>query len=163
VKLKLLLRHCITQKYFTLEEYNKLLVYFNYGYTESDRPVPIIQRHFQSDKPIKSSASQTLLLLRILPFLIGSVVPDSDCNWKCFLLPRKIIDTVFCPVVTIGMADSLIIEHHETFVSLYPSCYIPKMHFLIHYPEQMLLVGPMVRTSTIRHEAKLNSSRLLGC
>lgn len=30
------------------------------------------------------------------------------------------------------------------------------MHFLIHYPEQMLQVGPMVRTWTIRHEAKLN-------
>ena len=157
MELKLLLRHCITQKYFTLEEYNKSLVYFNYGYTESDRPVPIIQRHFQSDKPIKSSASQMLLLLRILPFLIGSVVPDSDRHWKCFLLLRKIIDMVFCPVVTTGMADSLkilIIEHHETFVSLYPSCFIPKMHFLIHYPEQMLLVGPMVRTT--RHEVKLN-------
>ena len=100
-----------------------------------------------------------LLLLRILPFLIGSVVPDSDRNWKCFLLLRKIIDMVFCPVVTTGMADSqkiLIIENHETFVSLYPSCFIPKMHFLIHYPEQMLLVGPMVRTWTTRHEVKLN-------
>lgn len=50
----------------------------------------------------------------------------------------------------------LIIEHHTTYVSLYPSHFIPKMHFLIHYPEQMLQLGPMVRTWTIRHEAKLN-------
>lgn len=121
MELKLLLRHCITQKYFTLEEYNKSLVYFNYGYTERDRPVPIIQRHFQNDKPIKSSASQMLLLFRTLPFLIDSVVPDSDCNCKCFLLLRKIIDIMFCPVVTTGMADTLkilIIEHHETFVTV---------------------------------------------
>ena len=158
-EVKLLLKHCIAQKYFALEEYNKSLVHFNYGYTESDRPVPIIQRHLQSDKPIKSSASQILLLLHILPFLIGSKVPESDFNWKCFLLLRQIMEIVFCPVVTNSMAVSLkilIIEHHKAFVSLYPSCFIPKMHFLIHYPEQMLQVGPMVRTWTIRHEAKLN-------
>ena len=158
-EVKLLLKHCIAQKYFTLEEYNKSLVQFDYGYTESDRPVPVVQRHFQSDKPIRSTASQMLLLLHILPFLIGSKVPESDCNWKCFLLLRKIVEIVFCPVVNQCMADSLkilIIEHHRAFASLYPSSFIPKMHFLIHYPEQMLQVGPMVRTWTIRHEAKLN-------
>jgi hypothetical protein len=50
----------------------------------------------------------------------------------------------------------LIIEHHQTVMSLYRSCFIPKRHFLTHYPEQMLQVGAMVRTWTIRHEAKLN-------
>ena len=159
MEVKLLLKHCIAAQYFTLEEYNKSLVHFNYGYTESDRPVPIVQRHFQSDKPVRSSASQMLLLLCILPFLIGSKVCESDCNWKCFLLLRKVIEIVFCPVATNNMADSLkilIIEHHKAFMSLYPSCFIPKMHFLIHYPEQMLQMGPMVRSWTIRHEAKLN-------
>ena len=34
--------------------------------------------------------------------------------------------------------------------------FIPKMHFMLHYPEQIKAVGPMVRTWTIRHEAKLN-------
>ena len=118
-----------------------LIVHFNYGYTESDRPMPVLQKHFQTDKPIRSSASQMLLLVQILPFLIGSKVPESDRNWKCFLLLRKIMEIVFCPVVTNGMADSLkilISEHHAAFVSLYPSRFIPKMHFLIHYPEQIL-------------------------
>ena len=30
------------------------------------------------------------------------------------------------------------------------------MHFLLHYPEQLSNLGPMVRTWTIRYEAKLN-------
>lgn len=30
------------------------------------------------------------------------------------------------------------------------------MHFLVHYPDQIQAVAPMVRTWTIRHEAKLN-------
>ena len=33
---------------------------------------------------------------------------------------------------------------------------IPKFHFLLHYPEQILNVGPMVRTWNMRNEAKLN-------
>lgn len=49
----------------------------------------------------------------------------------------------------------LINDHHRLFLSLYSKC-IPKMHFLIHYPEQVLAVGPMTKTWTIRHEAKLN-------
>ena len=30
------------------------------------------------------------------------------------------------------------------------------MHFLLHYPNQIQAIAPMVRTWTIRHEAKLN-------
>ena len=159
LEIKLLLKHCISEKFFTLSEYNQALVHFNYGYTENDKPVPIIQSHFQSDRPLRSTASQMLLLLQILPFLIGDKVPESDVNWKCYLLMRKVVDIVFCPVVTEGMASSLkliIVEHHTLFRSLYPSSFIPKLHFLIHYPEQMLQLGPMTRTWTIRHEAKLN-------
>ena len=70
------------------------------------------------------------------------------------------MDIVLCPVVSKALCTSLqllIKEHHEKFVDLYGAgVYIPKMHFLVHYPEQILAVGPMVRTWTIRHEAKLN-------
>ena len=41
------------------------------------------------------------------------------------------------------------------------------MHFLVHYPEQIKLLGPTVHTWTMRYEAKLNffkqSSRLSNC
>ena len=101
-----------------------------------------------------------MLLVRILPFLIGDKVEENDHHWECFLLLRKIIDIVLAPVASEELSSSLkllIKEHHTKFVSLYgiSSC-IPKMHFLIHYPEQMLTVGPMVRTWTMRQEAKLN-------
>jgi len=36
------------------------------------------------------------------------------------------------------------------------SAYTPKLHFLAHYPEQLMNLGPMVRTWTMRYEAKLN-------
>ena len=48
---KLLMKHCIAEKYFTLEEDNTSLVHFNYGYSESDRPVPIAQSNFKETGP----------------------------------------------------------------------------------------------------------------
>ena len=48
----------------------------------------------------------------------------------------------------------LIEEHHTSFKQLYSqSAILPKSHFLIHYPEQILALGPLVRTWTIRYEA----------
>lgn len=99
-----------------------------------------------------------LLLARVLPFIVGPKIPEDEVHWKCFLLLRQIMDIVLCPFASESMSVSLkflIDEHHRIFVSLYSKC-IPKMHFLIHYPEQMLAMGPMTKSWTMRHEAKLN-------
>ena len=93
------------------------------------------------------TASQSLLLVRILPLLIGDKVPENDENWQCFLLLRKIIDILACPVASADLCGSLkvlILEHHREFVSLYSEdAMIPKFHYLVHYPEQIFRVGPM--------------------
>ena len=77
-----------------------------------------------------------------------------------FILLKKILDFVMCPNLTKNRCASLkllIKEHHDLFVRLYgQTALIPKMHFLIHYPDQIETVGPMICTWTIRHEAKLN-------
>uniref|UniRef100_A0A1X7TKY7 Uncharacterized protein n=1 Tax=Amphimedon queenslandica TaxID=400682 RepID=A0A1X7TKY7_AMPQE len=50
----------------------------------------------------------------------------------------------------------LIEEHHSLFVELYPNeSFIPKLHYLIHYPKQIEEQGPMVRAWTMRYEGKL--------
>ena len=41
----------------------------------------------------------------------------------------------------------LVNEYLSKYVNLYGlDAFIPKMHFLVHYPDQMMKVGPMVRT-----------------
>lgn len=159
LEIKLLLKHCISDKLLTLDQYNRRLVDFNYGYSECDKPIPITSSHFKTDRPLRSSSSQMLLLLHILPFLIGDKIPEGNDYWKCFLLLRKIVDIVLCPCASENTASSLRIvieEHHTAFMTLYTGRFIPKMHFLVHYPAQILQIGPMVRSWTIRHEAKLN-------
>ena len=51
----------------------------------------------------------------------------------------------------------LIEEHHTQFASLYtPQQITPKFHYLIHYPDQIISTGPLVRSWNMRNEAKLN-------
>ena len=42
-ELSLLLKHCVSSEYLTLE-YNHRLLHFDYDYTETDRPTPILRR-----------------------------------------------------------------------------------------------------------------------
>ena len=112
------------------------------------------------DKKFHLSSSQTLLLCRILPLIIGDCVPEDDYTWKCFILLQKIIDIVASPIIFKGQCAvlrGLIEEHHSLFRDIYTDSFItPKFHFMVHYPSQIIALGPMVRTWTMRHEAKLN-------
>ena len=169
LEIKLLLSHCFTNHFITLQAFNNRLLNFNFGYTITNKPIPILSNIFQSqEKSIRGSAAQMSVLIQILPFLVGDKIPEDNSNWHCFLLLRKIIEIIFSPVLRethCSFLKLLIEDHHSKFVALYGyDCLIPKMHFLVHYPEQIRLLGPMVHTWTMRYEAKLNffkqSSRL---
>ena len=161
LEISLLLCHCIISKrLLSLEEYNRRLLQFDFGYTEASKAPPITSRSTLIDgKHLKASASQMLLLIRILPLMVGDLIPESDPNWKCFLTFAKIVDIIMCPVASADLCavlKVLIEEHHRLFISLYSEGkVIPKFHFLLHYPKQILSVGPMVRTWNMRNEAKL--------
>ena len=158
-EIKHMLLHYISNRVFTLQEFNDRLLNFNFGYSDTDKPLPILST-LKSDKKLRSSASQMLQLVRTLPFLIADKIPEGDEHWICFILLRKLVDLILTPIATENISSSLklvIRDHHSKFVQLYGlSSYIPKLHFLTHYPEQLLNLGPLVRTWTMRYEAKLN-------
>lgn len=82
------------------------------------------------------------LLGRILPLIIGDLVPSDDDYWLNFLLMMDIVDLLFSPKIAEDDAPylvSLINDHHQQFSRLYPtSSIIPKMHFMVHMPRLML-------------------------
>ena len=82
---KVLHYHITVNKSFTLAQYNERLINFNFGYSDTDKPVPVLSRILNSpDQGLKSSASEMLTLLRILPFLVGDKIPEDEEHWKCF-------------------------------------------------------------------------------
>ena len=104
LEVKLLLSKCTTDGLITLDELNDRLVNFNFGYTESDKPVPIFSRVLQPDNSSRASASQ---LVCMLPFLMGEQIPQNNEHWICFLLLRKIIDIVLRLICTHSLCTSL--------------------------------------------------------
>ena len=98
--------------------------------------------------------------------MIGDLIPCSDCNWKCFLTPTKIVDIImssWSSADICAILKLLIEEHHWCIIALYTEDkVIPKFHFYLHYPQQILNVGPMIRTWNMRNETFLNRLVELG-
>lgn len=152
---KMLLQHCLAQSYFDLDYLNHRLQSFDFGYSENgDKPALL-----SDATKIRQTASQMKLFSKIFPFLVGDRIPDTDENWICYILLLKICDICVSGVLKVDSAsylEILIEEHHTKFKTLYPATpIIPKMHFMIHYPKQIINYGPLVHTWTMRHEAKL--------
>lgn len=97
--------------------------HFDYNYTETSRPQRIGSRQILNEgKPLKLSASQALLLVKLLPLLVGDVIPKDDEHWKCFLILCGIVDIIICPWSSIDLTAILknqIRNHHQAFISLY--------------------------------------------
>lgn len=101
-----------------------------------------------------------LTMVNILPYIVGQIIPDCDVHYKCFLLLINILSIFLAPVITdnvIAYLRVLIEEHHILFREIYEDeSFTPKLHYMVHYPSQILKHGPLVRSWTMRHEAKLN-------
>ena len=82
------------------------------------------------------------LLGRILPAMVGHLLPIDDQHWTNFLLLLQIVDYLLAPSVTVdecAYLQILIQEHHQQFVKLYPGHNItPKMHYMVHMPRIMI-------------------------
>ena len=152
-QLKLFIKHCIRSKYFTLHQLNEKIKSFDYGYTLSNRKPPPLNPRFQEDLKIRYSASEMLTMASILPYIIGQIIPDCDVHYHCLLLVIKILSICLAPVVTdnvVAYLRVLIEEHHQLFREIYKDeSFIPKLHYMVHYPNQIVRHGPLVRSWTM--------------
>lgn len=83
-----------------------------------------------------------MTLIRLLPFMIGSFIDDDDEHWQCFLLLWDIcsLTTAF----TVSKSDAkylawLVEMYLKTFKEQYDVTITPKLHYLVHLPQQMLM------------------------
>ena len=86
-------------------------------------------------------ASQMWCLSRMLPLFIGDFVPHDDEHWENYLRLLQIEEIVFAPSTTSRLAaylQVLIAEYLEEFKRKYERALIPKQHFMVHYPKQIL-------------------------
>ena len=158
-ELKLLMQHCVSEKFLGVELLNRRIQGFDFG--SDEKPSPIDPRSLDSlDKKFRQSAAQTISLTRNLPLLIADKIPEDDPNWVSFLLLIRICQIALSPVLsrdTVPYLRILVEEKLTALTKLYPGSSIkPKMHYMLHYGSQIERYGPLIHSWTMRHEAKLS-------
>ena len=77
-----------------------------------------------------------------LPLMIGNNIPEDDTDWECFLTLLEILKISTARIVSKDLSNylsALITNHHQLFTKCYPDSSItPKMHFMVHFPSQMM-------------------------
>lgn len=110
-----------------------------------------------------------LNLVQNFGLIIGDLIPHENPVWKIYIKLLQIIDICMSPVILPEysiLLSTLISEHHTLYIEVFKENLKPKYHFLIHYPNMMLKMGPLVNLWSMRFEAKhkeLKSTAKLSC
>ena len=160
-EMKFLFKYLFDAKCLTLHELNYKIHHFAYGYSEKkNKPSPIKEAdvEFQSSSNLGQSASQMFLFACILPLILDGKVADDDPHWKNFLSLLEIMGICFAHKVTFNSVinlKQLVKEHLTSFKMVYPNARVlPKQHYLVHLPTQIMMFGPLIRSWCMRFEAK---------
>lgn len=158
VELAHCLAHFISKDFFRLDDLNTAIRTFPFKWmdkTNKPNPVP---RSFESHKSIGGNAHENWALLRLLPFLIGHCVPESEPAWLVLMDLKEIVELAVAPIHTdqsIAYLESKIVEHRQRYQEQFPGIrLLPKHHYVEHYPLMIRAFGPLVCHWTMRFEAK---------
>jgi len=137
---------------------NEKIIKFKYcNKDKSDKPNIISESEYKNEGKFSQSAGQMSTLFQNLPLMIGDKLKNNR-NWINFLRLLSIINLTYSICYddrTVSELKREIKEYLETFSELYPEIRkIPKMHFLQHFPKQLVEFGPLGLHSTFRFEGK---------
>lgn len=98
-EVKLVLNSLIEQKHLTLEKLNYRITSFDYGFCDKgNKPSVISKRDLGNPEgPMRHSASQMWCLLRLLPTIIGDLIPIDNKHWELLLLLLLCMEFIFSP------------------------------------------------------------------
>lgn len=156
--LSLLLTYLIVEiKLTTVCAINCVLSSFTYARTDRrNKPSPVARKG--KGILLKLTASECWTLSRLLPLMIGSLVPTDCLQWKVFLDLMTIVELVCVPESEDSLLELLqrkVEGWLENLQQAFPELKLkPKHHFLLHYAHEMRKHGPLRYVWTLPFEAK---------
>lgn len=98
------------------------------------------------------------VLVSILPFIIDDCIPVDEPHWINFLLLLQINQLSFTSIASVNTYNSLLFltsKHFRNFVELYGAGAVtPKLHYTLHFAQQLRMFGPLHHQNCMRFEAK---------
>jgi hypothetical protein len=159
LEIRLLLKALSDEGILTLAQVNERISMLHLHYTCVSDKFPLL--FSLSDFPMKSAQMWTFATY--LPLLISNLIPQQSQQWKSFILLHKISQIITCPFINADLVihlTDLIAEHHKLFCALYPGSITPKLHFLIHLPQQIIDFGPSRNHWCFRMEAMHQKAKI---
>uniref|UniRef100_A0A1X7VAW7 Uncharacterized protein n=1 Tax=Amphimedon queenslandica TaxID=400682 RepID=A0A1X7VAW7_AMPQE len=113
--MKEMMKLYIDRKLISLNDMNDLIS-FPYGSTDFSNKPSVI-----TSKTLKSSDHALKQTGRLLPLIVGHLIPENDLHWNNFCLLLTIIDYLFAPTLPQEAIDNIsvmIADHHKAFVTI---------------------------------------------
>nr|XP_018915259.1 PREDICTED: uncharacterized protein LOC109042788 [Bemisia tabaci] len=162
----LVLHHCIfTKKYFTVEEFNLMILNFDFGVnSHENKPPPQTEKHLR-EKKIKMSSAEMLHFLKYLGVMYSNFVPPTDEFWLLYLALRKILSLILSPRLQAGcdtLLKAYVKELNELYLKISGSHLQNKFHHLVHYPTLLRHFGNLKDLWNMRTEGYHKISKLVA-
>ena len=145
---KMLYYFVYIKKVLTLAQLNNRINFFEYASVQmADKPQIIEKKHLQQSATFPQTAASMLILMTSLPFMLFDFDPYLDEHWTNFVHLLQIVLLCTSSEVsseTIYELQHLISSYISLFLKLYSSSsFSPKMHYLIHFSDQIREFGPL--------------------
>lgn len=98
VKLARCIQVLISKKLFTLEHLNNLNHSFPYKGGDKTNWPHFLPKTLQRKHTVGGNAHENWCLLRLLPFIVGEIVPNEEPSWQVILDLKDIAELVVAPV-----------------------------------------------------------------
>ena len=148
----------IDEDLFSIERLNELVTNYPYNDIDKTNKLGTIYRTQQGALHLGASQSQMWSFARLLPLIIGHLVPEDHEHWNVLLHLLTALEYMCAPKYTradIEIMRGTIEEFIDYYKVVYPGERIkPKMHYITHYPHLTLKFGPLIYCWTMRLEGK---------
>ena len=150
-----MIRVFISERRISFAFLNNKIDKFKYSsYDQRDKPAKVPEK----GKRVIGGAWQVLVLLRLFPLLVGYNIDVESDVWQCLLKLTEVVEIVCAPEIhksTVPYLNSVINEYLSMRKKLFTKIKLrPKHHYLTHYPELILQLGPLIKVFTLRFESK---------
>ena len=160
VELCLCLKELIRKGFITFDGLNSRIKLFPYKFSDKvSKPKQITKASFATGR-ISGNGHENWTLLRLLPLMIGSSIPEQEPSWEILMDLKEIVEIAVSPTLSeeiLCYLGSKISDHRKLLIDTFPDFKLrPKHHFIEHYVHLIRCFGPLVDLWTIRFESKHN-------
>ena len=146
----------IKDGFFDLDDFNDIILNFEYSGNDKNNKPQIVKKKPLNSLRVKQTACEMWTLLRLLPLMMGHLIPRGNTVWSIYIKLLQIVELLCAD--EFSNSDLLLLQNEiDTFFQSYADvfqnvCIKPKGHYLQHYPAMIRKFGPLVKT--LRFESK---------